>query len=264
MQILQTGLNLEAFFARVRAASTRVLMLDYDGTLAPFRVDPAKAVPYPGVVSLLDAIMATGRTRLLIVSGRWTRNLIPLLGLRSVPEIWGSHGWERLHPDGGYEAAPIDPPVRARLLQMEEWVGQVEPLGGRCERKPSGMAIHWRGLDNARRSEIRNVVFQKWMETGYAEDLDWHDFDGGIELRAPGRDKGDVVRTVAAEAGTHPVFAYLGDDLTDESAFEAMPAGGLSVLVRSEFRRTRADLWLHPPGELLEFLDRWHTAAGHD
>jgi len=236
-------------------------MLDYDGTLAPFHVDPARAVPYPGVAPLLDAIMEAGHTRLLIVSGRWTRDLIPLLGLRNVPEVWGSHGWERLHPEAGYEALRLEPTVRELFEGMEEWTRHVEALGGRIERKPASLAIHWRGLNAAQRAEIRSVVFGTWMERGYADSLDWHDFDGGIELRAPGRNKGDVVRTIVTEAGPEAVYAYLGDDLTDENAFEAMPEGGLSVLVRPELRATRAALWLRPPEELLAFLERWRAAA---
>ena len=51
--------------------------------------------------------------------------------------------------------------------------------------------------------------------------------------------------------------AYLGDDLTDESAFQALNGHGLSVLVRSEFRETSARVWLRPPVELMAFLQRW-------
>jgi trehalose-6-phosphatase len=54
--------------------------------------------------------------------------------------------------------------------------------------------------------------------------------------------------------------AFLGDDQTDEDAFEMLGERGLKVLVRPEFRDTKADLWLVPPKELLTFLDDWHRA----
>jgi trehalose-phosphatase len=84
-----------------------------------------------------------------------------------------------------------------------------------------------------------------------------HEFDGGLELRLPGITKGDVVRTVLDESHDEAVSAYLGDDTTDEDAFEAIAGRGLSVLVRPELRPTKAELWLKPPDELFSFLRRW-------
>ncbi|MEW5924967.1 MAG: hypothetical protein AB1746_13365, partial [Candidatus Zixiibacteriota bacterium] len=54
--------------------------------------------------------------------------------------------------------------------------------------------------------------------------------------------------------------AYLGDDMTDEDAFSALPDSALSVLVRPEYRETKARKWIRPPEELLEFFDRWIEA----
>ncbi len=60
------------------------------------------------------------------------------------------------------------------------------------------------------------------------------------------------------------VVAYLGDDATDEDAFEAVGKHGLSVLVREERRTSAAEVWLRPPEELLEFLDRWIEATSRN
>jgi hypothetical protein len=97
MQLLASGFDFFHFFNRVQHAAVRLLMLDYDGTLAPFHVRPERAPPYPPsrVVSALDEIARDGRTRIVIVSGRRAAEIEPLLTLRSMPEIWGAHGWER-------------------------------------------------------------------------------------------------------------------------------------------------------------------------
>jgi trehalose-phosphatase len=261
MRALQDRMSLADFFAAVGAATRRVLMLDYDGTLAPFHVDPRAAAPYAGVRELLDAIMGAGHTHLVIVSGRWTKDLLPLLGLKQRPEIWGSHGWEQLKASGEYDLARVDEAALRRLVAADDWAAQLEAKGARCEHKPGSLAIHWRGLPSNRIADIRQTVFENWRMQELHTHLQWHDFDGGIELRAPGRDKGDAVRAVLAETGADGAAAYLGDDLTDENAFQAIRGRGIGVLVRPQFRATAADFWMRPPEELLGFLTRWRHAS---
>ncbi len=262
MQKLQDQYSLSDFLARLGSARRRVLMLDYDGTLAPFQLDPLTAEPYPGVRESLDRIMAADHTHLVVVSGRWTRDLVPLLGLKRRPELWGSHGWERLHSSGEYQTARIDEGALKSLLAADDWIHEIEAKGGRCERKPASLAVHWRGLGNGQVADIREVMLANWRLQELHEFLTWHDFDGGIELRAPGRNKGDVVREVLGEPDAHCTAAYLGDDLTDEDAFKAMAGRGVSLLVRPQYRPTAADFWIRPPEELLEFLTTWHNASG--
>lgn len=238
-------------------------MLDYDGTLAPFQIDPAKAVPYPGVVPLLDAVMAGDTTRLVIVSGRLAKEIVPLLGLKRQPELWGSHGWERLRESGAYDASVMNPRALELLAAADESItAAVEALGARIERKPACVAIHWRGLSRSRVGSISAKVASACEQFIGGGDVAWHEFDGGIELRAAGQDKGDVVRSLAVEAGPDAALAYLGDDRTDEAAFAAMPDHGATVLVRPHYRLTTARYWIRPPGGLRDFLARWRDAAG--
>ena len=78
-------------------------------------------------------------------------------------------------------------------------------------------------------------------------------------------DKGNAVRLLLNEVGPQVPAAYLGDDATDESAFQAMQGRGISVLVRPTWRQTAAQLWLKAPDELLDFLRQWlNTCSEHD
>jgi trehalose-6-phosphatase len=70
------------------------------------------------------------------------------------------------------------------------------------------------------------------------------------------------VKAVLSDTAPDSPVAYLGDDITDEDAFQLVKAQGLAVLVRPEFRETAADLWIKPPQELLAFLERWRAAPG--
>lgn len=248
------------FSSGLTAAGRGVFLLDYDGTLAPFCIDTAKVRPYPGVVPLLDGIMATGRARVIVVTGRHVKVVPPELATRVRPEIWGSHGRERLLPDGRYEIAGIDEFASRALAIAESWSGEVGAAGGRCEAKPGAVAFHWRGTAPSQVVGIRGLVTRRFHEEALEDMLELRSFDGGLELRLPGRDKGHVVRTVMGETAADVPIAYLGDDLTDEDAFVALQGRGLSVLVRPEWRQTAADLWVRPPDGLLRLLSRWRSA----
>ena len=49
MQVLMAGLDWSRYIEEIRMAKQRALLLDYDGTLAPFRIERDQAVPYEGV-----------------------------------------------------------------------------------------------------------------------------------------------------------------------------------------------------------------------
>ncbi|MBN1102718.1 MAG: hypothetical protein JXL84_04800, partial [Deltaproteobacteria bacterium] len=105
MKVLNPMFDYRHFCKNLPDALQRALLLDYDGTLAPFHSDPSRAFPYSGVPEMLNRIMSSGKTRVVVISGRWTKDLLPLLALRRQPEIWGSHGLERLRKDGSNEIA---------------------------------------------------------------------------------------------------------------------------------------------------------------
>ena len=259
MQILQPGFDLERFFADLGRARARALLLDYDGTLAPFQIERDQAVPYSGVRERLVAIQRAGHTRLAVISGRAIADLAPLLGMHPPPELWGAHGWERQLPGAMRELATLEP-AATRGLEAALDLVQAHGLMERCERKPTSLALHWRGLPAPAAQELQEWARRHWMPLGRSAGLAAHDFDGGIELQVPGRDKGYAVRTILDELGPGAVAAYLGDDLTDEDAFAAIKGRGLAALVRAEPRPTMADIRLRPPDELLAFLGRWHGA----
>ncbi len=241
--------------------SNRLLMLDYDGTLAPFREERDKAVPYPGVRKALAGLMQERTVRLVIISGRAVDDLIPLLGLDPPPEIWGSHGWERRFPNGEYRVGPFEESALQGLANADDWAG-LRGLESRCEKKPGSVALHWRGLDPGSIRRMREAAHQGWAPLARKHGLEVKTFDGGIEIRMPGRNKGDAVLALLSESAPDTAAAYLGDDRTDEDAFEAMEQRGLAVLVRTEPRESCADLWIRPPEGLLGFLDVWRTSNG--
>jgi trehalose-phosphatase len=241
---------------RLRSAPRSVLMLDYDGTLAPFHIDRFAATPYPGVEERLATLSALSRVRLVLVSGRSARELRDLLPIDIKAEIWGSHGREQMKTDGAYQLFALDPVQQAALEQLGV---EMSALGfsETLEVKPASLAIHWRSFDPATQDRVRSLVqsiYARLKDTGGMQLLP---FDGGLELRSTDRTKGTAVEEILAQEPPAVPTAYLGDDLTDEDAFAAMGSGGYSILVRNEVRESRARFWLRPPEEVLEFLDEW-------
>ena len=260
MRPLRPGFDTDAFFEHVAAAPARALLLDYDGTLAPFRVERDRAFPYPGIRERLAAILEDRRTRLAIVSGRPLADLGPLLSLPGSPELWGSHGLERRSQSGESEGSRREPALADFVGRVGRWAAQ-RGWAACFEHKPYGFALHGRGLDTLRLAEMRRETLDLWAEEAMSLELELLDFDGGFEFRPSGSHKGNVIRSTLAELPAGSALAYLGDDRTDEDAFAALAGQGTGVLVRRAFRPTAADLWITPPGELLEFLARWREAA---
>jgi trehalose-phosphatase len=263
MKLINPKIDLEAYFVTLSRAAERILIVDYDGTLAPFRTERDRAVPYPDVPPLIDRIMKKGNCRVIVVSGRNIADVKPLLGFAATPEIWGCHGWERLMPDGSYAVPEISARYRDGLHDAFTWA-RTKGLASRCESKFASIAFHWRGIDPGSIPSIREAIEEGWRSIAERSGFQLAEFNGGLELRIPGRDKGTAIEAIRAEAGEGAAMAYLGDDFTDEDAFEALGGGGLRVLVNETFHETAADLWLIPPGELLDFLSRWADACGEE
>ncbi|HMF10179.1 MAG TPA: trehalose-phosphatase [Thermoanaerobaculia bacterium] len=259
MRVLTPGLSVKRFFERLAGAPRRALLLDLDGTLAPFSADRTRARPHPAAREELLLLLAARASRVAIVSGRGAREVRSLLDLAPAPEIWGSHGLERLEPDGAYRVAALSASARARIDEAATWA-QAQGFSALLERKPVGLALHARGAGPGEFDRAREAAVALWNAPLREAGLEPLEFDGGIEWRPAGGHKGQVVATVLAQEGPGAAVAYLGDDRTDEDAFAALQGLGLAVLVRSSPRPTAANLWIEPPEGLVEFLARWRLA----
>jgi trehalose-phosphatase len=253
-----SALRLDDFFQSLAGATKSALLLDFDGTLAPFRVDPAKVRPWAGVANLLDEIQRIGRTRTAIITGRPAADVALQLGTRVTPEIWGLHGAERRFSDGHFEEEEMGRFQLETLASAREAIHDAQ-LGVRVEEKRNAIVVHWRGVSPHSVKRIRHVAFELLARFADSPTFRLLQFDGGLELRT-GRHKGDALRMILEELPVQAPVAYLGDDATDEHAFEAIANRGLSVLVRRKWRPGAAQIWLRPPVQLREFLASWLSA----
>jgi trehalose 6-phosphate phosphatase len=258
-ELIPQPIRLVDFFQSVTTVDQSVLLLDFDGTLAPFRVDPSKVRPWAGVTRLLDQIQKAERTRLAIVTGRSAEEVASQMGMNTVPEIWGLHGAERLYPDGRLEQEDLIADEQA-VLEAARAAIHGARLGVRVEEKRNAVVVHWRGKPLRSIHAVQTRALSLLGPFAELAGMKLLQFDGGLELRG-GRDKGDAVRMILAETADNAPIAYLGDDTTDEDAFAALTGRGLGVLVRREWRPGAAQIWLRPPVQLREFLAAWLQAV---
>jgi trehalose 6-phosphate phosphatase len=227
------------------------LFLDFDGTLVELAESPDSIRVPHGLHPLLERLSRTLSGRLAIVSGRAVEDLEGHLAGGRIA-LSGSHGLELRFPDGSF--VPVVPPAglaeaarEARAFACAE--------GLLLEEKPAGIALHYRRAPE-REEAVRAFAAALAERTGLSVQPGKMVF----ELRPAGAHKGDAVRRLMAEpafAGGRPLF--VGDDLTDENAFEAAAAlGGGGILVGSP--RPTAALWrLASVAEVTRWLEE---AAG--
>ena len=232
---------------------------DFDGTLSDIVNDPDAARPVAGASEALVKLAA--QCPVAVLSGRDLADVTERLGL---PGLWyaGSHGFELTAPDGTHhqnEAAAATIPVLEQAAA--ELRGQIGAIPGvMIEHKRFGVAAHYRNAARDRVGEVSAAV----RAAGQRHALRVTTGREVIELRPDiDWDKGKTLRWVIDhlnQAGSGPLLPlYLGDDITDEDAFDAVRDDGVPILVRHDDdgdRATAALFALDSPARVSEFTDR--------
>lgn len=246
--------TLSDFLSGISLARSRALILDFDGALVRFSGFREQAQPHPELLPLLHRIKNHTDSHIVIVTGRSASGVADWLGLANI-DVWGCHGLERLKADGAIDKPEIPAEALEAVAEATELLLS-DGLGQYAERKFASVAIHWRGKE-AHAGHLTRRVLYAWSIVKARKGILLVPFDGGIEIMAGARSKGHVVQTILSEIGPDPAVAYLGGETTDEDGFAALRGRGLNVLVRHQYRRTLADVWLRPPAEVGAFLSAW-------
>jgi trehalose 6-phosphate phosphatase len=248
--------------ARRLAGKRPAVFLDYDGTLTPIVDRPEDALISDSMREAVRGLAA--RCTVCVVSGRDRRVVQQLMGVDDLV-VAGSHGFDIWGPDTGTvereEGASFEELLERVTARLRQEVGSVD--GALIEPKRSSVALHYRLVAEADRARIAAVV-----DALLADHPD--------ELRVtPGKmvyeiqpkldwDKGKAVLYLLEALGLDGddvVPLYLGDDITDEDAFEALAARGIGIFVGDADdpelggRGTAAAFALESPREVERFLD---------
>ena len=241
----------------ITSARESMLFLDYDGTLSPIVSDPAAATLVDGAAEALELVAAV--CPVAILSGRDLADIRSRVG---IPGIWyaGSHGFELTGPDGTYHqneaAAAFVPLLERAAAELTDGLAGIP--GVRVEHKRFAVAVHYREVAPEHIGEIVSTTHKLGARDGLRvtsgrmlvelrPDLDW---DKGTTL-AWIRDRIDPAGALL------PI--YIGDDLTDEDAFDAVHFDGIGIVVGHDEdgdRKTAAHFALQSPDQVREFIQR--------
>ncbi len=239
---------------------------DFDGTLSEIVKDPDSARLSDGAADALTALSA--QCPVAILSGRDLADVRQRIGL---PGIWyaGSHGFELTGPNGEHhqneEAAQSVPVLAEAAAELAE---QLEHIPGVVvEHKRFGVAVHYRNAARADVGEVAAAVRSAAQRTALRvttgrevielrPDVDW---DKGKTLRWVLDYIADEKRREGPSTSSPLLPIYLGDDITDEDAFDAVQDDGVAILVRHSDdgdRATAAGYALDDPDRVRDFTER--------
>jgi trehalose-phosphatase len=244
------------------AGKVPAVFLDYDGTLTPIVDRPEDAVISQDMRNAVRQLAE--RCPVCVVSGRDRRVVQELMGFDDLI-VAGSHGFDIWSPEEGtiereegveFEALLAE--VKARLHE------EIDPIeGALIEPKKSSVAAHYRLVPEEERPRIKEVV--DTMLADYPDELKIIPGKMVYEIQPKlDWDKGKAVLYLLEALGLNRddvMPLYLGDDVTDEYAFEALADRGVGIFVghadapEASGQTTAAHYILHTTDEVRQFLD---------
>jgi trehalose 6-phosphate phosphatase len=261
MRELPNALTDREVFEERLAGRRPAVFLDYDGTLTPIVDRPEDAVISE---SMREAVRALARRCIVcVVSGRDRPVVQALMGVDDLV-VAGSHGFDIWSPDAGtleHEASGgFDALLELVTNRVRDEAGAID--GALIEPKKASVAVHYRLVSDSERPRIKAIVDGLLAE--HPEELKVTPGKMVYEIQ-PKLDwnKGKAVLHLldALDLDHEDIVAlYLGDDITDEHAFEALKGKGIGVFVGNPDdpevagRPTAADFVLLSIPEVEQFL----------
>ncbi len=236
------------------------LFLDYDGTLAPIVDRPEDAVLPPETREALKSLSEVAV--LAFVSGRMKDEVRAFVGLENVFYA-GSHGFAIEGPGGldfvQEDGRSVMPVIRDAAIGLRRDLADFPDA--RIEDKHFAVAIHYRLIAPEQvplveaavdRAVAQYPVLRKSggkMVFELRPRIDWH--------------KGKALEYLLDILGLTDdtvLPIYVGDDVTDEDAFEVLRGRGIGVCVKEQPAPTAATFRVRDPAEVCEFLRRLDDA----
>lgn len=234
------------------------LFLDYDGTLVSFKDRPTDVTTPRKVKNIINKLIKNPKMMVIIVTGRSLIDIKKLMNMNGLSFI-ALHGLQ-IETTSGFQFF-WEQADQARLLikRIKEHMilGLEKEKGAFIEDKELTVVLHYRLLPTNR---IQNIL-HKFKEVVNCYDtnkiLEIIHGNKVIEARPKGWNKGKAIEMFltqhAEKQDVLPI--YIGDDVTDEDAFEFLGKKGISIYVSNlSKRKTAAQYWVKNPDDVFFFL----------
>ncbi len=235
-----------------KQATSRSLLLDYDGTLKHFStsIRSEAATPSVKLKHTLSAIASTKNTSLYIISGRLRHTLDKWF--KNIPNIKlvAEHGaWIKENGEWSQIAKPFDKSIILRL--MNDYA--LRTAGAIVEEKEFSVVWHYRGV-TPELAYVRNRgLIRDLTELLDGSDLAAHKGNKIIEVKPKVISKGSIVKRIARANPTEFTLCA-GDDYTDEDMFKSLPASANTIKVG--YGRTAAKYQVGRLERIVSLLER--------
>lgn len=252
--------GIPSLWADLKNAGARFLAVDYDGTLAPFRIERMEAFPAEDAKAALKCILS--------YAGNQSCRDLRASGQRSGNPSRASGCYDHREPRLGREKTGKNThthsltPFQAYGLQRGNREAEARCNQGRIERKTASVAVHTRGMDPGSEGKLLTEIKKAWSGIEAENEIEIRLFNGGVELRAMGWDKGRTLESLMIENSLDTYFVYIGDDQTDEDAFRAVRRRGVGIRVGPVGVPSLATGYLKDCDEVVAFLNAWTEILG--
>ena len=212
-----------------RAAKTRLILLDCDGTLVPITEDPDRAEPVPGVLDTLSKLASDSKTSVVVMSGR-PRDALETwfgdLGVRLVAE----HGIWLRNPEKDWEMIqPATAEWKSEVKALLQWYVYRTP-GARLDEKEFSLFWDYRNAEEIYAGVRVGELKEDLGPLAQSHSLRLIEGARFIEVQNAGISEGIAVRRFLDEESWEFVLAA-GDDVSDEETFQALPEGSYALRV---------------------------------
>ncbi len=231
-------------------AQRALLLLDYDGTLAPFTDAAHLAAPSDFVVSLLRKLSSDTHCEICIISGRDRQTLQRWLGDLPVGLVAEHGAWSMFKNEDWQLAQQIRSDWKVKILPiLDRFVNRL--TGSYIEEKEYSLVWHYRPCDPdlaaLRAAELADSLVQ------LTANINLQVVPGNkvVEVRISGVNKG-MAATQWIRREPFDFIMAVGDDWTDEDMFDVLPADAFSI--RVGMSRTRAKFNVPLQSDIISLL----------